>query len=328
MLFDADDEALEDSTTWQSTALREACAVSQSPQLTRDRRASLPEGDPALPDERGRGPRQGRRVKRRGEPGPFIDPVRIGSESGGGNRGRRRYRARTGRHVLHGSRPGDARCDLATALVEHLDKATLAPLAKGLVGALVEPCLRGAPQDGRDKARFLGGARAAASILRTCASGGSCRRPTKLCDRADDVHESVHSAARLALNAFDRLFLRDDEALRKQGADLLNSVLPSLRPAPDAVDEQSERLSLLDFVAKAASHLPTDYAASETYVDDAQARLDGALQSAADARPRRVPGSDLRGADERDVLARGPRGDDLGKTRAPVRPSDRITCST
>ena len=37
----------------------------------------------------------------------------------------------------------DARCDLATALVEHLDKATLAPLAKGLVGALVEPCLRG-----------------------------------------------------------------------------------------------------------------------------------------------------------------------------------------
>ena len=146
----------------------------------------------------------------------------------------------------------DARCDLATALVEQLDKATLEPLAKGLVGALVEPCLRGAPQDGREKARFLGGARAASYILRTCASGGSSRRPTKLQDRADDVHESVHSAARLALNAFDRLFLRDDEALRKQGADLLNSVLPSLRMAPDAVDDTSERLPLLDFVAKAA----------------------------------------------------------------------------
>ena len=51
--------------------------------------------------------------------------------------------------------------------------------------------------------------------------------------------------------------------------------------APDAVDDSSERLSLLDFVTKAASHLPTDYAASETYVDDAQARLDGALRSAA-----------------------------------------------
>ena len=37
----------------------------------------------------------------------------------------------------------DARCDLATALVEGLDKATLEPLAKGLVNALVEPCLRG-----------------------------------------------------------------------------------------------------------------------------------------------------------------------------------------
>ena len=33
VLFDADDEALEDAATWQSTALREACAVSQSPQL-------------------------------------------------------------------------------------------------------------------------------------------------------------------------------------------------------------------------------------------------------------------------------------------------------
>merc|ERR1719316_384370 len=65
----------------------------------------------------------------------------------------------------------DARCDLATALVEHLDKATLEPLAKGLVKALVEPCLRGAPQDGRDKARFLGGAKAASHILETCASG-------------------------------------------------------------------------------------------------------------------------------------------------------------
>ena len=126
----------------------------------------------------------------------------------------------------------------------------------------------------------MGGARAASYILRTCASGGSSRRPTKLEDRADDVHESVHSAARLALNAFDRLFLRDDEALRKQGADLLNSVLPSLRPAPDAMDD-SDRLSLLDVVTKAASHLPTDYAASETYVDDAQARLDGALRSTA-----------------------------------------------
>ena len=75
--------------------------------------------------------------------------------------------------------------------------------------------------------------------------------------------------------------MRDDEALRKQGADLLNSILPSLRMAPDAVDETSERLSLLDVVTKAASHLPTDYAASEVYVDDAQARLDGALRSAA-----------------------------------------------
>ena len=92
---------------------------------------------------------------------------------------------------------------------------------------------------------------------------------------------NLYIPRRLALNAFDRLFLRDDEALRKQGADLLNSILPSLRPAPDAVDDSSERLSLLDFVTKAASHLPTDYAASETYVDDAQARLDGALRSTA-----------------------------------------------
>ena len=89
------------------------------------------------------------------------------------------------------------------------------------------------------------------------------------------------SAARVALYAFERVGLRDDEALRKQGADLLSSILPSLRMAPDAVDDTSERLSLLDFVAKAASHLPTDYAASESYVDDAQARLDGALRSAA-----------------------------------------------
>ena len=110
----------------------------------------------------------------------------------------------------------------------------------------------------------MGGARAASYILRTCASGGSSRRPTKLEDRADDVHESVHSAARLALNAFDRLFLRDDEALRKQGADLLSSILPSLEAGARRNGRHPDRLSLLDVVAKAASHLPTDYAASGT----------------------------------------------------------------
>ena len=279
VLFDANDEALEDSTTWQSTALREACAVSQSPHLlvigaqvcqrAIQRFLTSEDEDPIKEDA-----------------SHVVASLAHALIPCASEASREASIAAVADVVLAPAAmfatdtSRDARCDLATALVEQLDKATLEPLAKGLVEALVEPCLRGAPQDGRDKARFLGGAKAAAYILRTCASGGSSRRPTKLCDRADDVHESVHSAARVALSAFDRLFLRDDEALRKQGADLLNSILPSLRPAPDAMDD-SERLSLLDVVTKAASHLPTDYAASETYVDDAQARLDGALRSAA-----------------------------------------------
>ena len=182
----------------------------------------------------------------------------------------------------------NARCDLASAVIatDLLDRATLQPLARGLCAVLGEPCLRGAPADGREKARVMSGAAASASILRTCASQGSSWRPTKLADRIDDVHEAVHSAARSSLNAADRLFLRDDEALRRAGADLLNAVLPTLRPAGEPADDDledapSQRLSLADFVAVVASHLPTDYADGETYVDDALARLDGVLRSAA-----------------------------------------------
>ena len=287
ILFDLADEALEDASTWQSVALREACAVSQSGKLLmicaqvaqgaiRRFVSTEDEEDPARSDAAEVvSSLAGALVpcaaaERRAAVAVLADVV-LAPET-----------------MFGTDEALNARCDLASAVIatDLLDRATLQPLARGLCAVLGEPCLRGAPADGREKARVMSGAAASASILRTCASQGSSWRPTKLADRIDDVHEAVHSAARSSLNAADRLFLRDDEALRRAGADLLNAVLPTLRPAGEPADDDledapSQRLSLADFVAVVASHLPTDYADGETYVDDALARLDGVLRSAA-----------------------------------------------
>ena len=187
-----------------------------------------------------------------------------------------------------------ARCDLARALVgSDAGGLELSRGARGLVAALLGPATKNNVDDPGLRRAALSGVRAATVVLQKGAGSlrdaKARRKPVLLRNRPDDVAESVHGAARLALDAVDRMLMTGAEALQRAAAELATEIVFTLRPAPDPADSLcddddddavvSVRLSLSEVVLMLGEHLPSNY--PEDYVDNAEAMLDGALRAAA-----------------------------------------------